>query len=161
MIYCHVLITETSTKTSELIYEDDNIVVEAFYHDHANLDHNYAYRITAPDRVLVVMGDGKADDRLIEAAKNADVFVAEIHTRADAGRARWAGDTPEKRVQTVSQFHIMPDELAEIATKANVRTLVLYHTSNYSDPFDPEALLKEIRQYYSGRVELARDGDIF
>lgn len=153
--------TETTTKTSEVIYRDDNVSVEAFYHDHSNLDHNYAYRFTTPDRVVVVMGDGKADDRLITAAKDADVFIAELTTRVNVGRARWAGNTPEERKRNASRFHVLPDELADIATKANVATLVLYHTNNYSDPFDPEALLKEIRRYYSGRVELARDGDIF
>jgi ribonuclease BN (tRNA processing enzyme) len=54
-----------------------------------------------------------------------------------------------------------PRDLARIASVAKVRMLVLYHVQNYSDPYDPDAVLKEVREFYQGPVVQARDGDIF
>jgi ribonuclease BN (tRNA processing enzyme) len=58
-------------------------------------------------------------------------------------------------------YHLKPRELAELASQANVRTLVLIHESNYSSPYDSEALLEEIKRFYRGEVHSSRDGDIF
>ena len=78
---------------SKIIYEDDNVKVEAFHHHHVNLKNNYAYRFTTPDRVIVIGGDGTGDPALIEAARNADVFIMEVNTEADLMNAPWGGTT--------------------------------------------------------------------
>ncbi len=143
------------------VYADEHVRVEAFHHHHVDLPRNYAYRFTTPDRVLVIGGDGTGDERLVAAAMNADVFVMEVATEAGLRHAPWAGATLAEKEKVMWRFHIRPRELADIARRAKVKRLVLYHVQNYSDPFDPEALLKEVRQHYEGEVELARDGDIF
>jgi ribonuclease BN (tRNA processing enzyme) len=109
----------------------------------------------------VIGGDGVGDDRLIAAAMNADVFVMEVSTEDDLTNAPWGGKTLEEKSQFIWRFHTKPRDLARIATAANVKTLVLYHVQNYSDPYDVDAVLKEVRQFYSGDVVQARDGDIF
>ncbi|TAK54724.1 MAG: MBL fold metallo-hydrolase [Gammaproteobacteria bacterium] len=147
--------------TSGVVYQDQNVKVEAFQHKHWELPYNYAYRVTTPDRVLVIGGDGSGDDRLIAAAQGADVFVAEVCTEADLGNAPWGGKTVEEKGQLIWQYHIKPRDLARIAAAAKVKLLVLYHVQNYSDPYDPEAVLKEVREFYDGPVVQARDGDLF
>lgn len=52
-------------------------------------------------------------------------------------------------------------ELANLAAQANVKVLVLLHESNYSSPYEPNALLEEIKQFYKGEVISSRDGDVF
>jgi ribonuclease BN (tRNA processing enzyme) len=152
---------DLAVKTSKVIFEDANVKVEAFNHKHFELPYNYAYRVTTHDRVLVIGGDGASDDRLIEAARGADVFVMEVCTEADIGKAPWGGETLAEKEHIIWQYHMKPRDLARIAKKAGVKTLVLYHVQNYSDPYDPEAVLKEVRQFYDGEVIQARDGDIF
>ena len=44
---------------------------------------------------------------------------------------------------------------------AGVGTLVLIHESNYSRPYDSEALLKEMREEYAGKLISSRDADVF
>jgi ribonuclease Z len=146
---------------SKIVYQDSNVKVEAFHHHHVNLTNNYAYRFTTPDRVIVIGGDGTGDPAMIEAAKNADVFIMEVNTEADLVNAPWGGTTLAEKEAMIWQYHIKPRELAEIASKAGVKRLVLYHVQNYSDPYDPDALLKEIKEFYKGEVNLARDADIF
>ncbi len=152
---------DVAVKSSQVIFEDSNVKVEAFNHKHFQLEYNYAYRVTTPDRVLVIGGDGASDDNLINAAKGADVFVMEVCTEADIGNAPWGGETLKEKQDLIFQYHIRPRDLARIAKKAGVKTLVLYHVQNYSDPYDPDAVLKEVRKFYDGEVIQARDGDIF
>jgi ribonuclease Z len=147
--------------TSGVVYQDGNVKVEAFQHKHWELPYNYAYRVTTPDRVLVIGGDGSGDDRLIAAAQGADVFVAEVCTEAALGNAPWGGKTVEEKGQLVWQYHMKPRDLARIANAAHVKMLVLYHVQNYSNPYDPDAVLKEVREFYQGAVVQARDGDVF
>ena len=85
----------------------------------------------------------------------------EVATEADLANAPWAGETLEEKQRVMWHYHIKPRELADIASKAKVKLLVLYHVQNYADPYDNEALLKEVRQFYTGRVVLGRDGDIY
>ena len=47
------------------------------------------------------------------------------------------------------------------AAAMKVKRLVLIHESNYSNPYDPEALLKAVKQFYTGDVISSRDGGIF
>ena len=40
--------------------------------------------------------------------------------------------------------------------------MVLYHEQNYSDPYDPDALVKELRLLgFEGAVVSSRDADVF
>ena len=135
--------------------------VEAVRHHHVDLPFNYAYRFTTPDRVVAIGGDGTGSDGLLEAARGADVLIAEVATEAELINAPWGGDSLAAKEDVIWRYHTKPRRLAEIAREAGVRVLVLYHTQNYSDPFDDEALLREVRQHYEGTVVLGRDGDIF
>ncbi|WP_320201309.1 MBL fold metallo-hydrolase [Agrobacterium sp. rho-13.3] len=144
-----------------VVFKDENVTVEAFWHKHTNLDYNYAYRVTTPDRVIVIGGDGGDDDNLIEAAKDADIFVMELQTEKDLANTPWGGESLEEKRDYIGSFHIFPDQLARVAKAANVKTLVLYHLGNYSRPFDGEALLKEMRKVYDGKIYQSRDGDVF
>ncbi|MFO1468196.1 MAG: MBL fold metallo-hydrolase [Steroidobacteraceae bacterium] len=146
---------------SGVVFQDRNVKVEAFNHKHWELPYNYAYRVTTPDRVLVIGGDGSGDERLIAAAQGADVFVAEVCTEAALSNAPWGGKSLAEKGNLIWQYHMKPRDLARIATAARVKMLVLYHVQNYSDPYDPEAVLKEVREFYQGDVVQARDGDIF
>lgn len=50
---------------------------------------------------------------------------------------------------------------AKDATEAKVKLLVLYHEQDYSDPYDPESLIKELRMLgVKGDVVSSRDADV-
>jgi len=61
------------------IFEDDNVIVEAFPTKHGYLEHTYAYRFTAKTdgRVFAFGGDGTYSKGLVEAAKGADILFVE------------------------------------------------------------------------------------
>ena len=143
-----------------VIFKDDKVTVEAFAHEHGTLP-SYALRFVTADRVVVWAGDGKQGAAFQAAAKDADILVSEMGSEDTVRNSPWGGMSPEEKERVVWSYHIKPRDLAELATKARVKRLVLIHESNYSDPYDPEALLKEIKQFYKGDVISSRDGDVF
>jgi ribonuclease BN (tRNA processing enzyme) len=145
-----------------LVLEDDHVRIDAFRTRHANWEYSYAYRFTTPDRVVVIGGDGGACEGLGEAVQGADIWFQEIMTEKNLANAPWGGDSVEEKARTIWGSHMKPSALAKIATEAEVGLLVLYHEQNYSDPYDPDALVKELRELgFEGAVVSSRDGDVF
>ena len=65
---------EIDLETSGVIYQDDNVSVEAFRTIHGPLENTFAYRFTTKDRVVTFTGDGGPyHPNIVAAAKDADV----------------------------------------------------------------------------------------
>ncbi len=142
------------------VYEDNNIKIDAFEHKHGNLQ-NFGYRFVTEDRIVVWAGDGKVSESFQDACMNADVLVSELCTLDNIGKSPWGGMSLEEKEKVIWSYHVKPQDLANLASKAKVKKLVLIHESNYSSPYDPEALLEEIKRYSQGEVISSRDGDVF
>jgi ribonuclease Z len=149
-------------KEAGLVYEDERVRIDAFRTQHANWEYSYAYRFTTPDRVIVIGGDGGACEGLVQAVQGADVWFQEVMTEINLPNAPWGGDSVEEKSKTIWGSHMKPSALAKIATDAKVKLLVLYHEQNYSDPYDPDALIKELRSLgFEGAVISSGDADVF
>jgi len=148
-----------------LVYEDDNVTVEAYRTKHARLQDTFAYRFTTEDRVIVFTGDGGPyHPNIIRAARNADVLVTETVTEDNIQYAPWGGDTVEEKKEEIFRFHFSPTVLARIANEANVKTIVLSHEQNYNsgEDYQPLGLVNEIRAAgFEGALYSAMDGDIY
>jgi len=153
-----VIVTEFST--NGLVFEDQNIKVASFEHKHGTL-HNFGYQFTTHDQKIIWAGDGKASESFQMAAQGADILVSEVCTLENIGNSPWGGMSLEEKEKVIWSYHIKPQDLAYLASKAKVKRLVLIHESNYSSPYDPQALLEEIKQHYKGQVFSSRDGDIY
>jgi ribonuclease BN (tRNA processing enzyme) len=54
--------------------------------------------------------------------------------------------------------HITPDEIGKMATRANVKTVVLSHFLPATDPKDDyERLAEQVNKHFSGKVLAAKD----
>jgi ribonuclease BN (tRNA processing enzyme) len=102
-------------------------------------DESIAYRVTDRNgQSAVYSGDTDYSDNLIELAKDADLLICE-------------SALPDKfRVKG----HLTPSLAGEIATRANVRKLVLTHFYPECDRADIE---QECRKTYEGPLVLAED----
>ena len=143
-----------------LVYEDDNVKVEAFETKHATFPLTLAYRFTTPDRVITISGDTVPCEGIEAASRNADVLVHEVYGIDGLANAPWGGDDVESKRKAMSLYHTSTEELAQLANKVRPGLLVLYHEQNYTG--DPEANVKEIRRFgYRGPVVSSNDQDIF
>jgi len=148
-----------------VVYQDENVKVEAFRTEHASLRDSFAYRFTTEDRTVVFTGDGGPyHPNIVRAAKNADILVTETVTEENIQYAPWGGETVEEKKKEIFRFHFTPAILARIANEANVKTIVLTHEQNYNSGENYEALglMNEvIAAGFEGEIHSAMDGDIY
>lgn len=137
-----------------VIYKDSNIVVKAFEVPHTLWPHAFGYRVEAPDRVIVISGDTRPTDAIARECAGCDVLLHEVYT------AEGFKKLPARVQPYHSSAHTSSYELADIATKARPKLLVLYHQLYFSGATDDD-LLREIRGKYSGRVVSSHDLDVY
>jgi ribonuclease BN (tRNA processing enzyme) len=139
-----------------VVYKDENVTVKAFLVHHGSWREAYGYRFETPDKVVVLSGDCAPSPSVIENCDGCDVLLHEVYTQLgyDESNADWR--------KYITNFHTSTKELAELATKAKPKLLVLYHQMFFGSAKDTEeGLLQEIREHYSGKVVSAHDLDVY
>ncbi len=136
-----------------VVFEDDNVTVEAFRVRHGTWPNAYGYRFTTPDRVIVISGDAAPDEAMERFAKGADILIHEVYS-VEGFRKR---DPFWQKYH--SSNHTSAHELGELASRAQPKLLVLYHVLFWGA--SEETVLREVREKYSGEVVLADDLDVF
>jgi ribonuclease BN (tRNA processing enzyme) len=158
-----------------LIYQDANVKVTAAENSHFNFRagtpaygkyKSYSYRFETADRVVVFSGDTGPSAALDELAKGADLLVTEVISAEEwkelqIKTGRWQSMTPEQQARALRrevEEHITPDEIGKLATRANVKTVVLSHFLPATDPKDDYARYGEqVSRHFSGKVLVAKD----
>ncbi len=147
------------------IFEDENVLVEAFPTNHGFLEHTYAYRFTAKSdgRVFAFGGDGTYSEGLVAAARGADILFVEGITRKNVRFATWGGDTEEEKVQVIGAYHMFPDRLKRVYDESGVNNIVMVHVQNYNSPenFARLGVLQEMIDEGIENILLAQDGDLY
>lgn len=147
------------------IYEDDNVLVEAFPTKHGFLEHSHAYRFTTkPDnRVLVFGGDGHYSEGLANAAKDADILFIEGITRKNIMSAPWGGQTLEEKLKIIGAYHMFPSDMKKLQDDSGVKNIVMVHVQNYNTPekFDRLSVLQEMIDEGVTNILQAADGDLY
>ena len=137
-----------------VVYEDDLVSVEAFAVPHGTWEHAFGYKFVTVDRTVVVSGDTGPFDGLVEIARDADVLVHEAYTsaafyRRSLGTRRYHGT-----------FHTSATKVGEIAARANVGLVILYHQLHLAGD-SPEQMVAEVRTQFDGPVVYGRDLEVY
>lgn len=135
------------------VFKQDDIQVEAFPVSHGDWDKAYGYKVTTPDKTIVISGDTSLNDEVQRQAEDADILIHEVISR------RGWEELPEQWQAYHQYAHTLTDELAGLAGAAEPDQLVLYHVLHYGAPI--ESVLDEVQAQYDGKVALANDLDIF
>ena len=162
-------VTELSVGINDygVIYQDENIQVEAFIVKHGRLQ-SLGYRFTTDDRVIVISGDTAPVDIIAEKAKGADILLHECEYTAGLKNRTKQWQIYHRNV------HTMSTDLARIAIEAKPSLLVTYHRIYHMNIQDNtkdlrhemdirnQNILQEIRDAgYEGAVVNGEDLDIF
>lgn len=134
------------------VYEDDNVTVEAFAANHGTWP-AYGYRFTTPDRVVIISGDTAPFDGWVNVYRGCDVLVHEVQSAVGLSRRE-----SDWRAYHAS-VHTSATELADVASQAEPRLLVLYHQLFHGVTEDE--LLREVQAGFDGNVVSGRDLDVF
>jgi ribonuclease Z len=136
-----------------VIFEDDNVKVEAFPVRHGTWPNAYGYRFTTPDRVIVISGDAAPDEAFEHYARGADILIHEVYS-VEGFKKR---DPYWQKYHSTN--HTSAHELGELASRVKPGLLVLYHVLFWGS--SEETVLREVREKYAGEVVLADDLDVF
>jgi len=153
-----------------VIYKDEKVTVTAFPTKHAM--ESYGYRFDTPDRTIVISGDTNPVEETIKACNGCDVLIHE------AQPLELLAKMPESIQSFDAKYHTTTQQLAELATKAKPKLLVIYHTVSFPPGIapprllrpasgqdalyaSPEMLEKEIGSRYSGKFVIGKDLDVY
>ena len=132
-----------------LVYEDENISVEAFKVSHGSFNDAYGFRFTSKDRVIVFSGDTGPSKTLEKFASGADILVHEVYSVAKFKEKTKDWQNYHKNHHTSSY------EVAKIASRAKPKLLLLSHILFWGATNDE--ILEEIKEFYDGGVGIAED----
>lgn len=135
--------------TEGLIYEDENVSVEAFTVPHGSFDDAYGFRFTTEDKVIVFSGDTGPSKTLEKFAAGADILVHEVYSNAG-----FLKKTKDWQVYHQGH-HTSTFEVGEIASRAKPKLLLLSHILFWGSTTDE--ILKETQSTYKGEIKIAED----
>jgi ribonuclease Z len=139
-----------------VIFDEDGIVVTAFAVDHGEyIKPSYGYRIDYAGRSVVISGDTKFDENLIEISEGVDVLIHEV---AAANEEILNFD---QRMQLILDHHTTPEEAGIVFTRAAPKLAVYTHYVLLSAPGAPEVTIEKVvertRTSYSGPLQTGDD----
>jgi len=106
-----------------------------------------AFRIDAGEKSFVYSGDAALCDELEELAQNADLLIHWCY--------RLAGDETNTYIRKLSPD---PIEIAQLATRCNVKQLLLTHfRTSFDTPEMHEKVMQELAENFDGRAGVAED----
>jgi ribonuclease BN (tRNA processing enzyme) len=139
--------------TGGMIYRDSNVTVTAFRVAHGSWPTSLGYRFDARGRSIVVSGDTRPTDAIVDACHGCDVLVHEVYSKKGFDRLP-AGDQKYH-----SSFHTSALELGDLATRARPKLLLLTHILFFGETGDE--ILAEARSRFTGSVMLGTDLSVY
>ncbi len=132
------------------IFDDGNVRVQAFAVPHGDWEVSFGYRFESAERSIVVSGDTRASEAVVNACNGCDLLAHEVYSAE-----RFATRPPEGQ-RYHRNAHTSTVELTALATRARPKQLVLYHQLFWGT--DDAGLIREMRAAgYAGALESARD----
>jgi len=150
-----------------LVLDDGALRITAIEVDHAPITPAYAYRFDYKGRSVLVTGDLKMHEPLAVSARGVDVMVSEAisytMTRSLGAGAKSGGrDRAAKIMHDIEDYHIKPEQAAQIANEAGVKLLVFYHLLPAPDGWLPRRVFEQgISQARNGDWTIADDGSLY
>jgi len=135
------------------VFRDARVTVTAFAVRHGAWKQAYGYRFVTPDKTIVISGDCAPSESVVSACDGCDILVHEVYS------ATGFATRPPEWQRYHRAYHTSSSELAELATRARPKLLILTHQLRWG--VSEETLVAEVKQGYGGRVVSGRDLDVF
>lgn len=150
------------------VLRDGELEVSAFNVQHSPVHPAVGYRIDYKGRSVVISGDTTRSDAVAQAAQGVDLLLHDalsltlVDTLGQA--AQRAGRANLHKVfADITDYHATPEQAADTARQAGVRTLVLHHIVPALPPLPglEKAFLGGAPGRFDGPLHVGLDGDLF
>jgi ribonuclease Z len=135
--------------TPGLVYERDGVRVTAFAVDHGHVRPAFGYRVDYGGRSVVISGDTRPSEHLMEHARGVDLLVHEVAAASASLLQR------NPALERILAYHTTPPQLVEVLKRTKPRLAVLTHLVLAG--VDAETVLETVEKGYDGRVALGAD----
>lgn len=126
--------------------------LKAFRVDHVQVDEAFGFRLDSPDGSIVISGDTRRSENLIEKSQGADILVHEvIRFNPEDIKDPWLA----ARREAVNSYHTASTEVGKIATDAAAKHLVLSHLVIRDGGLDE--LRADVEPDFAGELTLGED----
>ena len=141
--------TEVTEISEGKIYEDKNVLVEAFKINHGDLENSFGFVFTTDDKKIVFSGDTAYSEKLIEKAKNADILVHEVYSEEGFQKKTKDWQIYHKAHHTSSV------DVGIVAKKSNPKKLVLSHILFWGS--NEDSIIEDVKRNFNGEIIIAKD----
>jgi ribonuclease BN (tRNA processing enzyme) len=117
-----------------VVLQDENVRVRATLVDHPPVVPAFGYRFDAKDRSIVISGDTRPSDNLIELAEGADILVHDALYAPGIDRLVAGVPNAPGLKRSILSHHTTAEDAGRVAHAAGVKTLVLSHLIPPEDP---------------------------
>jgi len=117
-----------------VVLQDENVRVRATLVDHPPVVPAFGYRFDAKDRSIVISGDTRPSDNLIELADGADILVHDALYAPGIDRLVAGVPNAPGLKRSILSHHTTAEDAGRVAQAAGVKTLVLSHLVPPEDP---------------------------
>ncbi len=140
------------------VMQDENVTVKCALVDHPPVKPAFAYRFDSRDRSIVISGDTKRSDALIQLAKGADVLVHEAMYVPALERLAARAPNGAALKKSILSHHTSVEDAGRVAEAAGVKTLVLSHFVPPDDSGVTDQMwLDGARSTFKGQVIVGKD----
>jgi ribonuclease Z len=134
-----------------VVYQRDNMKITAFEVDHAAVKPAFGYRIDYAGHSVVLSGDTRASEKLVQYAQGSDVLVHEVF----APETLQGVGVPPERAKKIIDYHTTAEQAGKVFARTRPKLAV------YSHICMPNAreqdLLSSTRKAYTGPLEIGAD----
>lgn len=148
---------------SGVVYDKAGIKITMFTVNHDPITPAVGYRFEYQDKVVVISGDCKKTENMVEMSTGADVLVHEAMDAQSLMRVqpmlKIADPRRGEMLTDLMEYHTPTNEVAEIARDAGVKKLVLTHLvpSIPPQPAAEKNFVRGMAEIYSGPIIVGRD----
>jgi ribonuclease Z len=140
-----------------VVYDKDGVKITAFQVNHSDIiDSALGYRLDYRGHSVVLSGDTRYNENLINHAKNVDVLIHEVIVVREEVFAKSA------LVQKIVNFHTTPEQAGKVFSLTKPRLAVYNHIA--IPPIDPslplptvDDIISQTRKNYTGQLTVGED----
>lgn len=147
-----------------VVYDRDGVKVTMFEVDHPPIIPAMGYRFDYKGQSVVISGDTKKCAKVAEMARGCDILVHEAINRdmIERGMNLAGSNVPargQSMVRDMMTYHTTTDEVAEIASEAGVKKLILTHMvpSLSPNPAMDRLFTQGMNRIFRGEIRVGRD----
>lgn len=134
-----------------VVYDKGGVKITAFEVDHAPVKPAFGYRIDYAGRSVVLSGDTRVTESVVQHAQGVDVLIHEVFAPATLERA----GVPPGRAKNIVAYHTTPEQAGEVFTQSNPKLAVYSHIC--MPTATEEDLVPPTRKTYAGPLEVGED----